>query len=39
MITNTEGYIHIIEYLTAHLNLFENSNGALQGSATVMGGH
>lgn len=25
MVTDTEGYIHIIEYLTAHLNLFENS--------------
>ncbi len=26
MVTNTEGYIHIIEYLTEHLSLFENSN-------------
>ncbi len=25
MVTDTEGYIHIIEYLTEHLNLFENS--------------
>lgn len=24
MVTDTEGYIHIIEYLTAHLSLFEN---------------
>ncbi len=28
MVTNTEGYIHIIEYLTQHLNLFENSSSA-----------
>ena len=26
MITHTDGYIHIIEYLTAHLSLFENSS-------------
>ncbi len=25
MVTDTEGYIHIIEYLTDHLSLFENS--------------
>lgn len=25
MVTNTEGYIQIIEYLTEHLSLFENS--------------
>jgi hypothetical protein len=25
MVTDTEGYIHIIEYLTEHLSLFENS--------------
>lgn len=25
MVTDTEGYIHIIEYLTAHLYLFENT--------------
>lgn len=24
MVTDTEGYIHIIEYLTEHLELFEN---------------
>ncbi len=26
MVTDTEGYIHIIEYLTEHLSLFENSS-------------
>ena len=26
MVTDTEGYIHIIEYLVEHLSLFENSN-------------
>jgi len=25
MVTDTEGYIHIIEYLTEHLSLFEHS--------------
>ena len=24
MVTDTEGYVHIIEYLTEHLSLFEN---------------
>jgi hypothetical protein len=28
MVTDTEGYIHIIEYLTEHLSLFENSTSA-----------
>ena len=32
MVTDTEGYIQIIEYLTEHLNLFENS--ATQNSHT-----
>jgi len=32
MVTDTEGYIHIIEYLTEHLSLFENS--AAQSSHT-----
>lgn len=26
IVTETDGYIHIIEYLTAHLSLFENSS-------------
>lgn len=26
MVTDTEGYSHIIEYLTEHLSLFENSS-------------
>ena len=25
MVTDTDGYIHIIEYLTEHLSLFENA--------------
>lgn len=25
MVTDTEGYVHIIEYLTEHLSLFENA--------------
>ncbi len=37
MVTNTEGYIHIIEYLTAHLNLFENCADAPASGDTVMG--
>ena len=36
MVTDTEGYIHIIEYLTAHLSLFENSDEMPMGDATVM---
>tara|TARA_B110000914_G_C15152412_1_gene304539 strand:+ start:150 stop:497 length:348 start_codon:yes stop_codon:yes gene_type:complete len=32
MVTDTEGYIHIIEYLTEHLSLFEHS--AAQNSHT-----
>lgn len=35
MVTNTEGYIHIIEYLTEHLNLFENSTST-SGKSTVI---
>jgi len=36
MVTDTEGYIHIIEYLTEHLSLFENSPSSSSDSATVM---
>jgi hypothetical protein len=36
MVTDTEGYIHIIEYLTEHLSLFENSPSSGAGSDTVM---
>lgn len=36
MVTNTEGYIHIIEYLTAHLNLFENHPSSSSQKQSVM---
>ncbi|MFB0980540.1 MAG: DUF3802 family protein [Alteromonadaceae bacterium] len=36
MVTDTEGYIHIIEYLTEHLSLFENSTTSGSCSDTVM---
>ncbi|WP_440876317.1 DUF3802 family protein [Thalassotalea sp. PLHSN55] len=36
MVTNTEGYIHIIEYLTEHLSLFENRDNVPTNGATVM---
>lgn len=36
MVTNTEGYIHIIEYLTEHLSLFENSVAVDKNADTVM---
>ena len=36
MVTNTEGYIHIIEYLTAHLSLFENSFNNTQAQHSVL---
>ncbi|REL30932.1 DUF3802 family protein [Thalassotalea euphylliae] len=35
MVTDTEGYVHIIEYLTEHLSLFENANNSNSGE-TVM---
>lgn len=35
MVTDTEGYIHIIEYLTAHLNLFENSENTAKSSSVL----
>jgi len=36
MVTDTEGYIHIIEYLTEHLSLFENSIAVDKSTETVM---
>lgn len=36
MVINTEGYIHIIEYLTEHLSLFENSIAVDKNADTVM---
>lgn len=36
MVTNTESYIHIIEYLTEHLSLFENINLSNSPNETVM---
>lgn len=38
MITDTEGYIHLIEYLSAHLSLFEDSVscGKIPNTHTVM---
>jgi hypothetical protein len=36
MVTDTEGYIHIIEYLTEHLSLFENSTAENDNAESVM---
>lgn len=36
MVTDTEGYIHIIEYLTEHLSLFENIGLVDTKAETVM---
>jgi hypothetical protein len=36
MVTNTDGYIHIIEYLTANLSLFENSIHNAQTKSSVL---
>lgn len=36
MVTNTEGYVHIIEYLTEHLNLFEKNPNTPAHGSTVM---
>lgn len=35
MVTDTEGYVHIIEYLTEHLSLFEHATSSQVGE-TVM---
>ena len=36
MVTDTDGYIHIVEYLTEHLSLFENSTTSSVGGDTVI---
>lgn len=36
MVTNNEGYIHLIEYLTEHLALFENTPTQDDNTDTVM---
>lgn len=36
MVIDTEGYIHIIEYLAEHLSLFENSTATDKSVDTVM---
>lgn len=36
MVTDTDGYIHIIEYLTEHLSLFENASNTGGTGDTVM---
>ncbi len=36
MVTDTDGYVHIIEYLTEHLSLFEYSDEMPMGDDTVM---
>lgn len=36
MVTDTESYIHIIEYLTEHLSFFENSTGQDASKETVI---
>ena len=36
MVTDTDGYIHIIEYLTEHLSLFENSASDKHADESVM---
>ena len=36
MVTDTDGYIHIIEYLTEHLSLFENNYAESSTGSTVM---
>ena len=36
MVTDTEGYVHIIEYLTEHLNIFENASAQAGQSDSVM---
>ena len=36
MVTDTEGYVHIIEYLTEHLCLFENSSAIDKTKSSVL---
>ncbi|GLX78906.1 topoisomerase II [Thalassotalea insulae] len=36
MVTDTDGYVHIIEYLTEHLSLFENAAGHSLNERSIM---
>ncbi len=36
MVTDSDGYIHIIEYLTEHLSFFENSSATDQSADSVI---
>jgi hypothetical protein len=36
MVTDSEGYIHLIEYLTEHLSLFENRHAKDSNAETIM---
>ena len=36
MVTDSDGYMHIIEYLTEHLSLFENSKATDPNNESVM---
>ncbi|GIU42964.1 DUF3802 family protein [Shewanella algidipiscicola] len=36
MVTDKDGYIHLIQYLTEHLGLFESSDSTIIGGDTVM---
>ena len=36
MVTDTDGYIHIIEYLTEHLSLFEHSSNTDSNKDSVL---
>ncbi|WOT06587.1 DUF3802 family protein [Shewanella youngdeokensis] len=36
MVTDTDGYIHLVQYLTEHLGIFENSQQQATAEDTVM---
>lgn len=36
MVTDTDGYVHIIEYLTEHLSIFEHSDEMPMSDASIM---
>lgn len=36
MVTDTDGYVHIIQYLTEHLSLFENTDESTVNSESIM---
>lgn len=36
MVTDTEGYVHVIEYLTEHLSLFESLDEMPMADETIM---